>query len=97
LNSGNAEGYLVALSWTNRERLFVGSNCGFERRAFITAGGGVTIGDWVSFGPDVKVWSVNHRYSDPDTPHLLQGWDRKPVVIEEDVWLGANVFSISAS
>jgi maltose O-acetyltransferase len=40
----------------------------------------------------VKVWSVNHRFDDPDQPWLLQGWELKPVVIEDDVWLGANVF-----
>ncbi len=77
---------------SNPEKVSIGANCGFARRTFITGGGGVCIGDWVSFGPDVKGWSVNHRYTDPDTPHLLQGWDAKPVVIEDDAWLGANVF-----
>ena len=54
--------------------------------------GGVEIGDWVGCGPDVKIWSVNHRFEDPDRPWLLQGWDKKPVRIEDDVWLGAGVF-----
>jgi acetyltransferase-like isoleucine patch superfamily enzyme len=78
--------------FTNPERISVGSNCTFARGAFITGGGGVQIGDWVGFGPDVKVWSVNHRYSDPDMPYQTQGWDPKPVEIQNDVWLGANVF-----
>lgn len=80
------------LRLTNPEKISIGSHCNFAQGVFITGGGGVTIGDWVGFGPDVKVWSVNHHFDDPDRPWLLQGWDLKPVVIEDDVWLGANVF-----
>jgi acetyltransferase-like isoleucine patch superfamily enzyme len=46
----------------------------------------------VGLGPDVKVWSVNHRFGDSDRPWLLQGSDYHEVVIEDDVWLAANVF-----
>ena len=74
------------------EKVSIGSYCNLGQGAFITGGGGVRIGDWVGFGPDVKVWSVNHRFDDPDTPWQLQGWKAKEVVIEDDVWLGANVF-----
>ena len=74
------------------EMISIGSHCNFASGVFITGGGGVTIGDWVGFGPDVKIWSVNHRFSDPDTPWQLQGWEEKPVFIEDDVWLAANVF-----
>jgi acetyltransferase-like isoleucine patch superfamily enzyme len=77
---------------TQPDKVSIGSNCNFGTGAFITGGGGVTIGDWVGFGPDVKVWSLNHRFEDPERPWLLQGWDEKPVLIEDDVWLGANVF-----
>jgi acetyltransferase-like isoleucine patch superfamily enzyme len=74
------------------EKVSIGSHCNLGQGAFITGGGGVRIGDWVGFGPDAKVWSVNHRFDDPDTPWQLQGWEAKEVVIEDDVWLGANVF-----
>jgi acetyltransferase-like isoleucine patch superfamily enzyme len=77
---------------TRPDKVSIGSNCNLAPGAFITGGGGVCIGDWVGFGPDVKVWSMNHRFDDPDRPWLLQGWDEKPVAIEDDVWLGANVF-----
>ncbi len=77
---------------TNPELVSIGSNCNLAQGVFITGGGGVTIGNWVGFGPDTKIWSVNHRYEDPDRPWLQQGWERKPVEIEDDVWLGANVF-----
>ncbi len=77
---------------TNPEMVSIGSHCRFAQGVFITGGGGVTIGDYVGLGPDVKIWSVNHRFEDPDTPWLKQGWDKEPVVIEDDVWLGANCF-----
>ncbi len=74
------------------ESIAIGSNCNFASDVFITGGGGVTIGDWVGFGPGTKVWSINHRFDDPERPWLLQGHELKPVTIEDDVWLGANVF-----
>lgn len=76
----------------NPERVSFGSHCSIAQGVFITGGGGVSLGDWVGLGPDTKIWSVNHRFDDPDRPWMLQGWDKKPVVIEDDVWLAANVF-----
>lgn len=87
-NNTFLEGVLIVTP----KKLFVGSNCNFARRVFITAGGGVRIGDWVGIGPDVKIWSVNHKFSDPDSPWASQGWDYKEVIIEDDVWIGANSF-----
>jgi acetyltransferase-like isoleucine patch superfamily enzyme len=89
---GHATTLQAGLRVTNPEKVSIGAHCNFGQDVFITGGGGVTIGDWVGFGPDVKIWSVTHRYSDPNRPWLLQGWDMSPVVIEDDVWLGANVF-----
>jgi acetyltransferase-like isoleucine patch superfamily enzyme len=77
---------------TSPQTIAIGSNCNFGQGVFITGGGGVRIGDWVGLGPDVKIWSVNHRFSDSDRPWLEQGSDYFEVVIEDDVWLAANVF-----
>ena len=74
------------------ENVCIGSHCNFAQDIFITGGGGVRIGDWVGLGPGVRIWSVNHRFDDPDKPWQLQGWDKQPVVIEDDVWLGAGAF-----
>lgn len=74
------------------EKLTLGSHCNFGEDVFITAGGGVRIGDYVGIGAGAKIWSVTHRYQDPDTPWLLQGWDYQEVVVEDDVWIGAGAF-----
>jgi maltose O-acetyltransferase len=84
--------FQLGIRITSADQVSVGSNCNFAQGVFIAGGGGVLIGDWVGFGPDAKVWSVNHRFDDPDRPWQLQGWTKKPVVIEDDVWLAANVF-----
>lgn len=77
---------------SNPEKVRIGANCNIATGAVIKGGGGVTLGDFVGLGPDCKIWSVNHRYQDPDTPWLKQGYERVPVVIEDDVWVGANCF-----
>lgn len=56
------------------------------------AGGGLIIKDRTAFGPGCKVWTVNHKFDDLDTPIMEQGYEFKPVVIGPDVWLAANVF-----
>jgi maltose O-acetyltransferase len=52
---------------------------------------GVVIGDNVIMGPDVKIFSRNHRFDDPGQPVALQGKLQRSVVIGNDVWIGANV------
>jgi acetyltransferase-like isoleucine patch superfamily enzyme len=92
LHLGKGTEIQSGLRVTNPEKVSIGANGSFAQGVFITGGGGVRIGNWVGFGPDVKIWSVSHRFDDPDKPWLLQGWNQQPVAIEDDVWLGANVF-----
>ena len=65
------------------DSISIGPNCNMARDAYIT-GGGVLIGNWVGFRPDVKVWSINHKFDDSDRPWLQRGHDFKPAVIEND-------------
>lgn len=59
---------------------------------YIQAGGGITFGNNVLLGPYTKIWSQNHNYRDPSIPVQDQGVTFTPVVIGNDVWVGANVF-----
>ena len=86
---------LIAFMWLlstvfNREHLRVGKNSGWGVGCFINAGGGVTIGDNVLIGPRVVIHSLNHVYKDASVLIRLQGHVAKPVVIEDDVWIGAG-------
>jgi maltose O-acetyltransferase len=77
---------------TSPKGLKIGDFCAFGEGTFLTAGGGIVIGNYVATGPDAKIWSVNHRFDDPDIPWMKQGYEHKTVVIEDDVWIGAAAF-----
>ncbi len=76
----------------NIHRLKVGSNCEIGVDNFLQAGGGITLGERVMLGPGVKIWSVNHNFSDLDMPINQQGYLEEAVNIGDGCWLGANVF-----
>jgi len=68
----------------------IGSNTKINRGVFITAPDKIKIGNDVLIGPYTVINSGNHNYSNPDVPIRLQGHIIKPIVIEDDVWIGAN-------
>lgn len=52
---------------------------------------GVTIKDYVMMGPNVSIYTKNHKFN-LDEPMIFQGFDKeKNVTIGNDVWIGANV------
>ncbi len=53
---------------------------------------GLTFGNAVLLGPGVSIWTSNHQFADPEVLIADQGQEFKPVIIEDDVWLGANSF-----
>lgn len=86
---------LIAFMWLfstvfNREKLRVGAGSGWGVGCFINAGGGVSIGKDVLIGPHVIIHSLNHVYSDKNKAICLQGHVARPVVIEDDVWIGGG-------
>ncbi len=64
------------------------SGLGINSRMF----GPVTLGRHVMMGPDVIVLTFNHRCDRLDIPMSCQGGtEPNPVVIGDDVWIGARV------
>lgn len=52
---------------------------------------GVNIGNYVMMGPEVLIYTRNHRHDDTEKPMATQGFDDlAPVIIEDDVWIGAR-------
>lgn len=70
--------------------LDIGNDVGIAQNCFIQVRAKVTIGNNVNFGPYVKVFSENHNFSNRELPIKNQGETRLPVVIEDDVWIGAS-------
>lgn len=52
--------------------------------------GPVTIGSRVNLAQGVVVSALNHNYENTEIPIALQGITTQPVVIDDDVWIGAN-------
>lgn len=70
----------------------IGDNSGIGVDCHVPAN--IRIGKDVMMGPEVLIigWNQNHRFDDVAIPMRLQGReDGLPVVIEDDVWLGARV------
>lgn len=52
--------------------------------------GNVQIGAYVMIGPNCMIAGANHSYETLDIPMRFQGGNSKGILIEEDVWIGAN-------
>ena len=76
----------------NIQELVIGDNVHIGLDVTFQAAGGITIGDRVAFGPGSKIWTSNHRIDDLSESIMAQGYDYKPVIIGNDVWIAANVF-----
>jgi maltose O-acetyltransferase len=71
-------------------KMKVGSNVVFGENTIIQANGDLTIGNNVLVGPGCFIWTVNHDFT-VDNISLQQKYFLKPVIIEDNVWIGANV------
>jgi acetyltransferase-like isoleucine patch superfamily enzyme len=76
-------------------RLKVGRHSSLNEWVYIIATGGVTIGEGVRIAARSSILTVNHVFEDPNLPIHQQGWDAKPIVIKDDVWLGINSVILS--
>lgn len=70
--------------------LKIGDNSGIGINCVLQ--GDVSIGNNVMMGPEVWVYTRNHKHSRTDIPMRDQGFEEeKPVVIMNDVWIGSRV------
>ena len=53
--------------------------------------GPVTIGSHVNLAQGVVITALNHNFADPSQRIDTQGVSTKPIIIDDDVWIGANV------
>ena len=73
------------------DQLKLGDHVSINQDCFISAYGGLTIGNNVSFGHRTSVLTTEHSYSDMSIPIKQQPVVNHSVVIGNDVWVGANV------
>ncbi|WP_022664325.1 acyltransferase [Desulfospira joergensenii] len=65
--------------------------------SLIAGQGKVTIGKYVIFGSHCIVLSSNHIFNSLEVPYMFQGDIVAPVVIEDNVWIGAGSIILSGT
>jgi acetyltransferase-like isoleucine patch superfamily enzyme len=79
----------------DRGNLRVGTNVSINEYSFISAAGGLTIGDEVLIGHGVSILTSNHNFFDPTISICKQGLSYAPVIIENNCWIGARATILS--
>jgi len=83
-NSRIREGVIIQTA----EGLDVGENS--DLGPYCVIYGNVKIGDFVMLSPHITIAAGNHNFMSRKMPMRQQGSESKPIVIEHDVWIGAN-------
>jgi acetyltransferase-like isoleucine patch superfamily enzyme len=71
-----------------KESLEIGEGTTINRNSCILDK--VSIGKFCSIAPNVVIVGSNHLFSDPNITIKEQGSEIKGIIIEDDVWIGAN-------
>jgi acetyltransferase-like isoleucine patch superfamily enzyme len=73
--------------------LVIGADCAINSGTVIYTGNGVTIGEAVLIAANCTLAPTNHAFEDRNRRIRDQGFlpSKGGIVIEDDVWLGANV------
>lgn len=79
-----------AMIYPESGRLEIGENSTLNEYCIIHGMGGIKIGNGVRIGCHTVIHSVQHHFERLDIPIWKQGCYGKPIVIEDDVWIGAH-------
>ncbi|WP_147818772.1 acyltransferase [Salidesulfovibrio onnuriiensis] len=77
----------------------IGSNCYLNKNVRLGSCGDapLTLGNEVMVGPNVVMDTSNHVFARTDRSIKSQGLVFAPIVVEDDVWIGANVVVTSGA
>jgi virginiamycin A acetyltransferase len=72
--------------------IVIGEHCWINPHCVLYSGSGIRIGNHVAIAPGTSIVPANHAFTRRDVPIVQQGFmpARGGVVIEDDVWIGAN-------
>ena len=73
------------------DKLKLGDHVSINQDCFISAYGGLEIGNYVSIAHRTSILTTEHLFSDQKIPIKNQLVSYTPVVIGNNVWIGANV------
>lgn len=75
----------------NYRKMDIGSYVFINHHTNFSTPLGMKIGDYVMIGPHCFFGTVHHKFDDPSLPMIFHKPEIRPIVIEDDVWIGANV------
>jgi len=81
--------YVNQIVWLNPEGIELGDNVRFNHGVYVNGYGGLKIGNNSGLGPYSMVHTANHVFDEKTVSQVK--WDRKPVTIGEDCWIGMAV------
>lgn len=71
--------------------LVIGDRSAIGVRSYIGCSGKIVIGSDVIIGPNCTIIAENHIFNDKEKPIKEQGVTNSGILINNDVWIGANV------
>ena len=74
----------------NIENMKFGNNVSIHPMCYFQASGGIEIGNDVSIAHGVTLMTQNHGYEDRSIPIKDQPVISEPIIIEDNVWIGAK-------
>lgn len=80
-----------ALLLTYGGTLQIGDDCSINPYCVIYGHGGLKIGNHVRIATHTVIIPANHSFDRLDIPICRQGLSMQGIVIDDDVWIGANV------
>lgn len=69
----------------------IGDNCGIGDNCFFGSAGGISIGNDVIMGQNIRFHSENHNYNDSSIPIRMQGVSNKGIKVGNNCWIGSGV------
>jgi acetyltransferase-like isoleucine patch superfamily enzyme len=70
--------------------IVIGDDCSVNPYSILYGHGGLKIGDKVRIASHTVIIPGNHKFGRVDIPIFRQGVTMKGIVIDDDVWIGAN-------
>jgi acetyltransferase-like isoleucine patch superfamily enzyme len=74
----------------NLEEIEIGDRVSINQACYVCGYGGLVIGNDVMIANGCVLMPPNHNVGDLSVPMRDQGVTARPIVIEDDVWIGAN-------
>jgi acetyltransferase-like isoleucine patch superfamily enzyme len=78
------------VTFMSPQKIEIGNHVLINTGSKIGGQNGVKIGNFVLIGYNVNLVSENHAFSNPVQPIKNQGYFGGPIVLEDDIWIGAN-------